>query len=76
MHITCISKNILQNLCGCYKADYLTISILRARQVHRVVVAVAAVAAVAVVAVVVAVVAVAVAAVFASAFVSVNFYLV
>ena len=72
MHITCISKNILQNLSGCYKADYLTISILRARQVHRVVVAVAAVAAVAVVAVV----AVAAVAVFASAFVSVNFYLV
>ena len=71
MHITCISKNILQNLCGCYKADYLTISILRARQVHRIV----AVAAVAVAVVVVAVVA-AVAAVFASAFVSVNFYLV
>ena len=68
MHITCISKNILQNLSGCYKADYLTISILRARQVHRIV-------AVAVVAAVFAVVA-AVAAVFASAFVSVNFYLV
>ena len=68
MHITCISKNILQNLCGCYKADYLTISILRARQVHRIVAVVAAVAAV--------VAAVVVAAVFASAFVSVNFYLV
>ena len=70
MHITCISKNILQNLCGCYKADYLTISILRARQVHRIV-AVAAVAAV-----VAAVVVAAVVVVVASAFVSVNFYLV